>query len=87
MIARYWPVLVVLYAGMSYGFVFPINRFVTEAGVPFLGYVFWQAAGAAAILLSDYRTISYTSFLCLPATIPPSSIIPPSGRASGSWTT
>ena len=51
MIARYWPVLVVLYAGLSYGFVFSINRFVTEAGVPFLGYVFWQAAGATAILL------------------------------------
>lgn len=52
MIARHWPVAVVLFAGLSYSFIFVLNRFVADAGIPFFAYVFWQAFGGGLIVLA-----------------------------------
>jgi drug/metabolite transporter (DMT)-like permease len=51
LIARHWPVAVVLFAGLAYSFTFVLNRYVGEAGIPFFAYVFWQALGGGLIVL------------------------------------
>jgi drug/metabolite transporter (DMT)-like permease len=51
LIARHWPVAAVLVAGLAYSFVFVLNRYVAEAGIPFFAYVFWQAFGGGLIVL------------------------------------
>lgn len=37
--------------GLSFAFTYPLNRWATTNGVPFLPYVFWQSLGGAVILL------------------------------------
>ena len=52
MIARHWPITVVVFVALAYSFTFVLNRYVGEAGIPFFAYVFWQALGGGLIILA-----------------------------------
>ncbi len=52
MIARHWPITVVLFVALAYSFTFVLNRYVGEAGIPFFAYVFWQALGGGLIMFA-----------------------------------
>lgn len=47
---RHAPVLLLLIAGILYGGALPLTRIAVRAGVPPLGYVFWQCCGALAVV-------------------------------------
>ena len=46
------PWLLLLGGASIYGSIFAANKFVVEAGVPFIAYTFWQSAIAAVLLLA-----------------------------------
>ncbi len=46
------PWLLMIGGASIYGSIFSANKFVVEAGVPFIAYTFWQSAIAAVILLA-----------------------------------
>lgn len=46
------PWLLMIGGASIYGSIFAANKFVVEAGVPFIAYTFWQSAIAAVILLA-----------------------------------
>ncbi len=45
-------IVLIIIAGINFGFVFPVNKIAGEAGVPFFAYVFWYALGAGLIVLA-----------------------------------
>ena len=45
------PLLYLFVLGLCFALSFILNRFATTNGVPVIPYVFWQTAGAAAILI------------------------------------
>ncbi|MEE8172983.1 MAG: hypothetical protein V3T62_08640, partial [Alphaproteobacteria bacterium] len=44
-------VFLLLFAGLIYSLLFPINRIAAENGVPALGYVVWISLGGGVLML------------------------------------
>ena len=45
------PLILLFALGLGFGVSFTLNKLATTNGVPFIPYVFWQSAGAAALLV------------------------------------
>ena len=46
------PILLLLFAALLWGAIYSLYKLATEAGIPFIPFVFWQVLGASIILLA-----------------------------------
>ena len=46
------PILLLLFAALLWAAIYALYKLATEAGIPFIPFVFWQILGASVILLA-----------------------------------